>query len=413
MPQPAMTAPALPAAARSYAVPAFVAMLGSQVLTAAAGLAAPVLAPLAAADIGLQPYLIGYYVSLMYGAAATAGLLSGGLIARWGAVRLTQACLLISGGSLVLAVVGTPAAVAISAVILGIGYGPMTPASSHILARTTPAARLNFVFSLKQTGVPLGFALAGAVLPGLALAIGWRLAALGLTAVCAVAAVAIQPLQPHLDTDRQPRRRLISLEQAAGPLRLVMSVPALRLLALTSFAFAGMQATLATFLVTYLNHGLGMPLVAAGFALSCAQAGGVTGRIGWGYVADRLAAPTRVLGGLGLGMTTMAALVAAFDAGWPFAAIAAVCIVFGGTAAAWNGVHLAQLARHAPSGRAGEVTGGATFLTFGGVTVIPFVFSSLLALSGSYAIGYLSAATLTLASAAAFLLSGRSAGSSR
>ena len=64
----------------------------------------------------------------------------------------------------------------------------------------------------------------------------------------------------------------------------------------------------------------------------------------------------------------------------------------------WNGVHLAQVARLSPRGRAGEVTGGATFVTFAGVMVVPAAFSGVLSAAGSYTVDYCAVAVLTLAS---------------
>jgi hypothetical protein len=113
-----------------------------------------------------------------------------------------------------------------------------------------------------------------------------------------------------------------------------------------------------------------------------------------------------VLGGLGLAMTAAAVAVAFFTPAWPYPAILAVCLVYGGTAIAWNGVHLAQLARLAPSGHAGEITGATFFVTFAGVTLTPLAFSLALAATGSYALGFVSVGVLTLASGLAFLLRG-------
>ena len=66
--------------------------------------------------------------------------------------------------------------VGLGALVMGTGYGPVTPSSSAILVDRTPENRRAFVFSLKQTGVPIGGALAGAIIPALILAIGWKAA---------------------------------------------------------------------------------------------------------------------------------------------------------------------------------------------------------------------------------------------
>ncbi|MFI5022165.1 MAG: MFS transporter [Alphaproteobacteria bacterium] len=403
MPQSAPPASSPPAPAPGQGRFALIVTLSIQMLAAWASLTGPVLAPLAAGDIGVGPYLVGIYVSVSYAFGASAALVSGGFIARLGPLRVSQLSLVLCGAGLALTTLGTPLAVLAAAAVVGIGYGPITPASSHILARTTPPARMNLVFSIKQTGVPLGNALAGAVAPGLAALLGWRGAALATAALCLVVAAASEPLRSGLDIERERRRPLLSLAHVVGPFRLVFRSPELRKLSLVSFAFAGMQTSLGTFLVTYLNGRLGMSVVLAGVVLAVAQGAGVIGRPLWGLIADRFVSPIRLLGILGVTMALSAVLVGLFTASWPFIAILAVSTAYGGTAVAWNGVHLAQVARYSPPGRAGEVTGGASFVTFAGVVVVPALFSAILGSLGSYMVAFNAVAALALASGLALL----------
>jgi MFS family permease len=389
---------------RRLAVLVFFAMLVSQALLAGAGIVAPVLATLAAPEIGLDAYLVGLYVSILYAAAASVGLVSGALIERWGPIRVCQLCLLLSAAALALATLGYAFCLVLAALALGVGYGPATPASSHVLIKVTPPERLNIVFSLRQTGVPLGNLLAGATLPSLALAWGWRAAVLSVALVCLVTAAAMQPLRGEVDRDaRGAAARFPPLSRLFSPLATVLLSPNIRLLALTSFAYAGMQTCFSTFIVTYLVEGLGMDVVRAGLVLGAGQSAGVVGRVVWGALADRLGRPAHVLGALGLAMGAAAILMALFTPAWPYLAVVAVCVIYGGTAIAWNGVHLAQLARLAGPGRAGEVTGGTFFITFGGVTLTPLFFSLMLASTGSYAAAFAGVSLMGLASGIAFL----------
>src|SRR3546814_20951510 len=94
-------------------------------------------------------------------------LLAGGFVRRFGAIRASQIGLLLCAAGVAISVLPSPISMAIGAVLIGRGYGPITPASSHLLARSTPAHRLSFVFSVKQTGVTLGGVLAGLIVPGL------------------------------------------------------------------------------------------------------------------------------------------------------------------------------------------------------------------------------------------------------
>jgi MFS family permease len=374
--------------------------LAIQVYTSLAGTAATVLAPEIARDLALPATLIGVYVGLVYAGSMAAALASGAFIARYGAIRVSQACVLLCAvGIALVAAAGIAPGLALvllvgAPLVVGSGYGPITPASSHVLARTAPPSRMALTFSIKQTGVPLGAALAGAALPGIALAWGWREAVAAVAVAGLGVAVGAQPSRRALDADRDPAHPL-SPASVLSPLRLVLGSPALAELAAISFVYAAMQVCLMSYLVVYLTEALGLPLVLAGLALTAANVGGIVGRIGWGYVADRRVQPRRLLGILGLASGLGAYATAAFGAGWPTLALFAVSAVFGATAIGWNGVQLAEVARHAPPGRAGAVTGAAGFVTFAGVVVGPPLFALLAASTGSYRVGFVAFGSLS------------------
>ena len=59
-----------------------------------------------------------------------------------------------------------PYIICLGALIIGLGYGPITPASSAILNEVTPnRIRALIFFSIKQSGVPIGGAIAGILVP--------------------------------------------------------------------------------------------------------------------------------------------------------------------------------------------------------------------------------------------------------
>lgn len=379
------------------AYPALGATLAVQIMMSMASLAAPVLAPLAALDFGVEPHLVGYYFGLQYAFASVAGLVSSGFVSRYGAIRVSQACLIFAALAMVIGASGIPLMLILGAFMMGLGYGPATPASSQILARVAPAQNFNLVFSIKQTGVPLGNMLAGAVLPSLALMAGWRGAALATAAICVVLAVTLQSLRPALDADRDGDRPL-HMASFILAFKTVWRNTGLRLLSFTAIAFSSMQACLAAFLVTFLHGELGMPLVVAGFALSAAQIGGAVGRIVWGIVADRTGQPIVVLAGLGLAMTACSVVVGLFTPSWPYFALIAVCVAFGATAVAWNGVYLAEIARLSPQGMVVSITGVAAFLAYIGVAIGPALFTTVLSKTDHYAHGFWLMSAFTLAS---------------
>ncbi len=359
-----------------------------------ATLTVPVFATAASADIGLDPSNIGIYASVIYVGAMTSSLLSGGLAPTHGAIRISQVGLGIALAGMVLTVTASWQVMVAGALLLGLGLGTATPTSSHILARHTPAHLRSFVFSIKQTGVPLGGVLAGALVPLLVVNLGWRGAALAVAVICLACAVLIQPARRHFDTGL--RRDGAALKgNVLGPLKLVLGLPELRRLTVASFFFAAIQQSFAVFLVTYLVAEIGLPFVEAGIMLAVGQTAGVVCRVAWGGLADWLGAPRLVLGGLGIAMSGAGLAASAFTAEWSYGAILGVCIVFGATAISWNGVFLAEIARLAPDDQAGRATGGALFITFFGVVFAPTVFGVLAALTGSYGVGFIVLSVLT------------------
>ena len=368
--------------------------LAVQAMVSMALLTLPVMAPVVAPALGVSAALVGVYVALVYAGAMASSLAAGGAVARFGAIRVSQAGLLLCAAGLVLSAVAHPVASGVGALLIGLGYGPITPASSHLLSKSTPAHRMSLVFSVKQTGVPLGGMLAGALVPSLLLWVGWQgalLAAAGLNLLCMVLA---QPLRAELDADRDATRPL-ALGNLAQPIRLVLGHPALRMLAACSFVFSIAQLSLTTYLVTFLNESLAYGLVAAGLALSLAQLGGVVGRILWGWVADRGLGARPMLALLSAIMALGSVATALLSPAWPQGLVMAVLVVFGASAVGWNGVYLAEVARQAPPGAAGMATGGTLAFTFFGVVLGPPVFGALSGLFQTYRAGYLALAVPT------------------
>lgn len=359
-----------------------------QALVSLASLAAPVMAPAAARTTGLAAEMVGLFVGIVYATASLSSLVSGDMVRRWGAIRMSQVSLLLCALGLTAAATGTPAMILLAAVLIGLGYGPVTPASSHILVRTTPRHRMGLTFSLKQTGVPLGGMLAGLFLPPLIGGLGWQMAALVVAGLCVVAAMVTQSIRAQLDDDRDPARA-ISAKAPLRALQLVLATPAIRDMGVCSFFFGAMQLCLTTFLVIYLTTAQGMGLALAGTILAVAQVAGVAGRIGWGWLSDRFIPPRRLLGLLGLAMGAAGITFAAAGTTWPVAAFMLLAAIFGASAIGWNGVFLAEVANLAPAGQAATVSGASLFITYAGVVVGPPAFAQVVARTDSFSVAYL------------------------
>jgi MFS family permease len=318
----------------------------------------------------------------MVGSAA-----AGSWVARFGPIRMSQVGLALAFAGLALAATAWPPLVMLGGFVVGLGYGPTTPASSTILVRAAPPSIFALVFSIKQTGVPAGGVLAGALVPVLILAVGWQWGAVVIGACCLALAIAIGGARDRYDRELDPQAS-VSLGAALAPVRFVWRDARLRALCVTGFVYGGVQITLVTFLVSFLVEGFAMSLVLAGLVMAVAQVASVTGRVVWGVLADRAVRRQTMLGLLGVGMGISALLALAAGPAWPKWLLFAYASAFGATAVGWNGVYLAEVARLAPEGRAGAATGGALFFTYLGVVITPPAFNLLLALGGSYAIAY-------------------------
>ena len=368
-----------------------------QAMVAMALLTLPVMAPVVAEAMQVSPALVGLYVSVTYAGAMVSTLMGGATVARMGAIRVSQWGLLLCAAGLLLCAVPWFPVMVLGAVLIGLGYGPITPASSHLLARTTPKHQMSLVFSLKQTGVPLGSMLAGAIVPPLLLVMNWHASLAAVAVVCVLCAWMSQGLRTELDSDRQPEA-LVQWRSLIQPIRLVLSHRALLTMASCSFMFSMVQLSLTTYLVTFLHDDLSYGLVAAGLALSVTQMGGIGGRIAWGYVADRWLGARRMLLLLA-SMMALGALASAFlTSDTPQSVVVVILLAFGASAIGWNGVYLAEVARRAPSGMASMATGGTLAFTFLGVVVGPPLFGALSGLFGTYRAGFVGLMVMAAAS---------------
>lgn len=378
-------------------------MLAIQALMSMADFAVPVLAPVAAADIGVAATLIGVWVAGLYGFAMLSGLAVGPWLQRYGAIRVSQAALVLSAAGLGLFVLAHPALAMLSAICLGLAYGTVNPASSDVLARHTPARWRAFVFSIKQSGVTLGGALAGAITPVLAAWYGWQAAALILGGVLVFLALLVEPTRPRIDRPNEPDAPRSNVSIIA-PIRLILAHKQLRWLTVAAVLYSGVQVCLFSFLVVYMTGAVGLPLTIAGLAYAAFQSGGIAGRIFWGGLAGGVISARALLILLGLATAGLLVVIALFAPLWPIAIVFVLAVVLGGCALGWNGLYMSDVARLAPDGRIGEATGGAQFFFFAGAMAVPPAFGLLVDLSGGYDIPFAAIAVMSIGASTAVAL---------
>ncbi|HYC46711.1 MAG TPA: MFS transporter [Burkholderiales bacterium] len=342
----------------------------------------PVIAPKLALEMDVSPAAIGYQISLVYGTAAVTSPFMSFAVVRWGACRATQVGLTLCAMAMLLALTSSLTAFVAASLLLGLASTLMTPASGHLLFRFSPPEKRNLVFSIKQTGVPLGWVVMALVAPGITLAFGWRWALALVLAVAIGTVAALQPMRARWDDDR--RADLAFVAAPAAGLRLLWRHPVLKSLAMASFCLTFVQLCGSAFLVTMLVEEGGYGLVTAGVMLSLMQAAGVAGRLLWGWIADRTGDSVRLLQYIAVTITVCAVIMAFLTPEWPVAALGLLCIVFGLAAVGWNGLFLAEIAHRSPRGMVSVATSAAMMWNFGGILVGPALFAATHYATGSY-----------------------------
>jgi predicted MFS family arabinose efflux permease len=375
-----------------------------QVLSSFVALSVPVLAPSIAAEHAWNANLVGYYPFFMYIAA---------LAATFGGMRFLHGIgpMKVGIASVILSVCGLPLmlgpalpVLVAGAMVIGAGYGPVVPATSQVLSAGATRRYANLIFSLKQTGAPLGGLLAGLCIPPLiglfSLSRAVEMVTAGTILACLLLIPTISFAERGLPRDGAPTPRFFE------PIASVLRIPILRRMVVASFIYSGMQLCLGAFLPVYLVERQGLSLRDAGWVFGASQAGTIVGRLAYGWVADRWLSPFKVIVALGFGMAACAVGVALFTPAWPLWAMSLMASLFGATAMGWNGVLYAEVARLAPPGRAGLMTGGAVSINFLGVLAGPLLFTLVLMEAGSYQAAFVVMAALAAAAAGLALLGG-------
>jgi MFS family permease len=369
-------------------------MLVIQVMISLSVLSLGVMMPAVAADLQIDPKLVGIFTAIIYGVAAITALAAAEPIVRLGAVRICQVALLMAAIGLAVNALAAVAATVLAVLFIGAAQGPINPASAHVLAQRVPREWFGTVFSLKQTGVPIGFALAGLVFPFLLSLVGWRSASLVAAGAAVLAALIVELLRPSLDAVVTAGKPSTGIWRSV---RFVFAHRELRVLGLSAVIYVVAQHTFTFYLVTYLYEHCGLSIARAGFLLSASQIFGTAVRLLSGGMGDRVPR-MQLLGWTGVGMTAGCVAIGLLEADTPFWLISMVVVGYGSVVISWNGTSQAEFAHLSPSGEAAAVASVQTALAFSGAVFGPPIFAAIASLA-SYRMAFFAVAACVLAAA--------------
>jgi predicted MFS family arabinose efflux permease len=357
-------------------------ILAAQTVANVGPLGIPALASLIRADLGLTLAQAGSFLSAYYIGPSLVSLPAGTLADRWGIRRmLVLGQAVIALGLLAASLATSFTAFTVLLIGAGIGYGMLNPTSTKAVMGWSPPAHRATLVGLKQVGLPLGGMLGAALLPALAVGAGWRTALVlsaALIAAGAVASLLVYHDPPTVTPAPGPSPR--------GTIAAVLTSRDLWCLSLATGIFAAMQTVWMSYLVLYLQGAVGLSLLAASRLLALAQFGGMTGRVLFGMLSDRLFGGRRrlplVLAGLGSAACSL--IVAGTGGGASLLGLGLLSFVFGVVGIGWNGVQHTWMAELAGPRNAGTAVGLGLAVSSAGVTLGPLVFGQVVQAVGGY-----------------------------
>jgi sugar phosphate permease len=298
----------------------------------------------------------GYGLSLSQTGVVLAGIGIGMLftLLPWGLVadRVDERWVIatgLTGAGAMLAVTSTTHSFgAVTGVLVAVGAlgASVNAASGRAIMAWFPASELGLALGIRQTAIPIGGAVAAAILPALASAGGTRLAFLFLAGACLTGAI-VATLFIRVGSGEEPE-----VGDVSQPLR----DPFMWLLGTGTGLYLMAQIGITGFVVLFLHEHRHMSREAAGAVLAVIYVLAVAARIGSGRVSDRLRSrlgPLRTIG-VALALFT-AAVAAATDA--PLALVVPLFVVAGVLSMSWNGLAYAAAAEAAGAARTGAALG--------------------------------------------------------
>jgi len=362
----------------------------------------PIIAPAVSEEFGWSGSSIGY-LTASNSMGGLAVLVAGSALFKLiGGMRTLQLTLFAGAASMALFLHPSVGIALAACFVMGLSNGAANPAGSEVLQRFSPPGKRNLVFSIKQAGVPLGGVIAGLLIPVMVACAGWR------TALFVCAALVILPtmltwrVSARIDGPPATGRRWLakpgrhSLQALNAPLRSLMRNRGLLKISVVGSLFAVSQSCWFTFTVIYLIDRLGYSLGEAGAVFAVMQTGGVIGRIGLGWLSDQLRSATASLSLAALVSAATTALLGASNAQWPLWTIVLLAFVAGCSAASWNGVQIAEVARRSPPDLISETAAGSSILVNLVNMLAPTAFAVFVAVTGHYDYAFAAAGACTL-----------------
>lgn len=259
--------------------------------------------------------------------------------------------------------------------VLGVALAAVPSAGTRTIFGAFDERLRGLVMGIRQTGVPVGSALAAALLPLLVAGVGLHRVWIGIAVLLALAGALFLLAMPRW---RRPNPR----QGASGSLRGLWGPLVLGLIMVSG------QYSALTFMITNLHVREGWSIGAAGLALALVQVGGGMGRVGMGWWSDRIGRRGPVIAALAVLASAMAFLVAWFPDRSPAILIIPVLWLLGVGGVGWNGLLLTWAGERVGTRRAGQAMSWSGSAAFLGSAIYPPLFGLVVDRTHQYSIAW-------------------------
>jgi sugar phosphate permease len=332
--------------------------------------------PVLTRELGLSGAELGLLTSAIWGGMLLGMLPSGILVDRFGERRVIA----FGGGALTLLVLAAsfaPSFPVLFGILLlaAIGASAGSPGGTKALAAWFPVWQRGTAMGIRQTGVTVAGVLAAVILPPVAVRFHWD-AAFRVAAALVLASCLIFTLFYREPGGTRPPFSL-DLRALAWNRTFVFAT-------IYSWMFMGALGCSVTYFGVSLNQEAGLPAVQAGLALAVLQVGGIAGRLGWGFAADRAGrvGPALVLSAA-LSVAACAAM-ARVQGHVAVPLLVGLAFLLGLATMGWNALYMTVVSGVVPVEKAATAIGAGLTVSFTGMFGIPPVFGLIADARGGY-----------------------------
>lgn len=363
----------------------------------------PVLYPFIQDELSLTRAQVGLITSGMMAGSMVTVFLGGWLADVWGVKRVLVLVLIYTSVPVfVFSFIGSLWAAIAVGILIGIGTGPIYPASSRAIMDWLPVRIRGLGMSIKQAAPTLAGAAGAVTLPLIAVNAGWPVAIMvlaGLTLLTGIVFLAFYRERPgEVSVKRSP---------FLSGFRDLFHDRGLMAATLWGFVIVGLQFLVLTYLILFLVERVGFSKVTAGGYLGMALFASTAARVLWGAASDFLLGSRRLLT---LGLMSAAGVVALVGVtltgpDTPTAVIVLVSVGLGVSILSWPGIFTVYVAELAGTKRSGASIGAVNTIMRLGIVTAPPLFGLLVDVTDSYALGWgIAAGALVVATVSLMVL---------